>query len=101
MSGALKTLWPFAAGLGVGAVVTRLYKAPLEWSRAVPAWVLTVAVGMALRIGVVGRDFKASFVIVAAAFLGLGLLGWRAVVRRVSRRRHSASAAQNSAKAST
>ena len=32
-SGFLTTLWPFVAGLAVGALVTRLYTAPLEWRR--------------------------------------------------------------------
>jgi hypothetical protein len=66
--------------------VTRLYVAPLEWRRAVPAWLVTVAVGLALRIGVVGHEFKLSFAIVATTFLGLFLLGWRAIARRVLRR---------------
>ncbi len=81
-SGFLETLWPFAAGLAAGALATRLYVAPLVWRRAVPAWLATVAVGLALRIGVVGHEFKLSFAIVATTFLGLFLLGWRAVARR-------------------
>jgi hypothetical protein len=80
------TLWPFVVGLAAGALVTRLYVAPLEWRRAVPAWLVTVAVGLALRIGVVGHEFKLSFAIVATTFLGLFLLGWRAIARRVLRR---------------
>ena len=86
-SGFLSTLWPFLAGLAVGAAVTRLYVSPLAWRRAVPAWLLTVAVGLALRIGVVGHEFKLSFAIVATSFLGLFLLGWRAVYLAVARRR--------------
>jgi hypothetical protein len=81
-SGFLGTLWPFVAGLAAGALATRLYAAPLEWRRAVPAWLVTVAVGLALRIGVVGHEFKLSFAIVATTFLGLFLLGWRAIARR-------------------
>jgi hypothetical protein len=93
-SGFLATLWPFLAGLAAGAVVTRLYGssdgAPLSWRRAVPAWLVTVAVGLALRIGVVGHEFKVSFAIVATAFLGLFLLGWRALFLAVARRRSTA-----------
>jgi hypothetical protein len=85
-SGFFTTLWPFVVGLAAGALVTRLYVAPLEWRRAVPAWLVTVAVGLALRIGVVGHEFKLSFAIVATSFLGLFLLGWRAIARRVLRR---------------
>ena len=86
-SGFLSTLWPFLAGPAAGAAVTRLYASPLAWRRAVPAWLLTVAVGLALRIGVVGHEFKLSFAIVATSFLGLFLLGWRAVYLAVARRR--------------
>jgi hypothetical protein len=86
-SGFLETLWPFLAGLAVGAGVTRLYGSPLSWRRAVPAWLVTVAAGLALRIGVVGHEFKLSFAIVATTFLGLFLLGWRAVFLAVTRRR--------------
>jgi hypothetical protein len=86
-SGFFTTLWPFLAGLAVGAAVTRLYAAPLAWRRAVPAWLITVGVGLALRIGVVGHEFKLSFAIVATTFLGLFLLGWRAVYLAVARRR--------------
>ena len=86
-SGFLTTLWPFVAGLAVGALVTRLYTAPLEWRRAIPAWLLTVAVGLALRIGVAGHEFKLSFAIVATVFLGLFLLGWRAALILARRRR--------------
>ena len=92
-SGFLATLWPFLAGLAAGAAVTRLYAsdgAALSWRRAVPAWLVTVAVGLALRIGVVGHEFKLSFAIVATAFLGLFLLGWRAVFLVVARRRSAA-----------
>ena len=88
-SGFFTTLWPFLAGLAVGAAVTRLYAAPLAWRRAVPAWLLTVAVGLALRIGAVGHEFKLSFAIVATSFLGLFLLGWRAAYVAVARRRPS------------
>jgi hypothetical protein len=86
-SGFFTTLWPFLAGLAVGAGVTRLYGAPLAWRRAVPAWLLTVGVGLALRIGVAGHEFKLSFAIVATSFLGLFLLGWRAVYLAVAGRR--------------
>jgi hypothetical protein len=39
-----------------------------------------------LRIAVQGRDFKPTFVIVTTVFVGAGMLGWRAVVRRVGNR---------------
>jgi hypothetical protein len=45
------------------------------------AWLVTVGVGMAMRIAVEGRDFKVAFAIVTLVFVGAGMLGWRAVVR--------------------
>jgi hypothetical protein len=77
----LRVLWPFLAGLATGWAVTGLAGAPLRWSRAVPAWALTVVTGMALRIVVEGRAFVVTFVAVATVFTGVCLLGWRAVAR--------------------
>ena len=37
---------------------------------------------MVLRITVQGRDFKLAFTIVTLLFVGAGMLGWRAIVRR-------------------
>jgi hypothetical protein len=81
LGGFLRVWWPFAAGLGVAWVVSGLWRAPLAWPRAVLAWLLTVGVGMVLRIAVEGRDFKVAFAIVTLLFVGAGMLGWRAVAR--------------------
>jgi hypothetical protein len=85
-SGFLRVLWPFAIGLAVGWLATGLARAPLAWRRAVPAWLLAVAVGIALRIAVQGHDFKGAFTVVALLFTGAGLLGWRAAVVAARRR---------------
>ena len=82
-AGFLRVWWPFAVGLAVAYVVTGLYRAPLAWRRVVAAWLVTVAVGMILRIIVEGRTFKVAFTIVTLVFVGAGMLGWRAVVRAV------------------
>jgi peptidoglycan/LPS O-acetylase OafA/YrhL len=87
VDGFFRVLWPFAVGLVVGWAATGLARAPLEWRRAVPAWLLTVAVGIALRVVVQGRDFKVSFAIVALVFTGACMLGWRAAVRFARRTR--------------
>jgi hypothetical protein len=86
VAGFLRVFWPFAVGLAFGWLVTGLARDPLAWRRAVPAWLLTVAVGMALRIVVEGHDFKVAFTVVALLFTGAGLLGWRAVVVAARRR---------------
>jgi len=81
LAGFLRVWWPFAVGLGVAWVVTGLWRAPLAWPRAVLAWLVTVGVGMALRIAVEGREFKVAFTIVTLLFVGAGMLGWRALAR--------------------
>lgn len=77
--GTLVTLWPFLAGLVIGWLVSAAWRTP---RRIVPTaiiiWLVTVAVGMLLRL-VTGQGVEFSFVVVAAAVLGLFLVGWRAV----------------------
>jgi hypothetical protein len=86
LEGFLRVWWPFAVGLVVATLVGGTWRAPLEWRRAIVAWLVTVALGMALRVAVQGREFKPTFVIVTTVFVGAGMLGWRAVVRKVMAR---------------
>ena len=86
VGGFLRVLAPFLAGLVVGWAVSRCWRAPLAWSRAVVVWLATIGVGMLLRVTVDGRDLPAAFVVVALLFVGAGLLGWRAGVRAAARR---------------
>ncbi len=87
MAGFVRVLWPFAAGLVIGWIGSGLYRAPMAFRRAVVAWIITVFVGVALRIVVQGHDFAPTFIVIASLFIGGCMLGWRAVVVRVSRRR--------------
>jgi len=87
LDGFPRVWWPFAVALLVATMVSGTWRAPLVWRRAVVAWLVTVALGMALRIAVQGRDFKPTFVIVTAVFVGAGMLGWRAVARRRRKRK--------------
>jgi hypothetical protein len=82
VAGFLRVWWPFAVALLVAWSVAGLWRAPLAWRRVVAAWLLTVGLGMVLRIAVEGREFKLAFTIVTLVFVGAGMLGWRAVVRR-------------------
>ena len=86
----LRVGWPFAVGLVVATLASGTWRAPLEWRRAIVTWLLTVSVGMTLRIAVQGREFKPTFVIVTTVFVGAGMLGWRAVARKVAARRATA-----------
>ena len=87
LAGFLRVWWPFAAGLAVAWLVTGLPRRPLGLGRAAVAWLLTVALGMTLRILVEGRELKVAFMIVTLVFVGVGMRGWRAVVHFTRARR--------------
>jgi hypothetical protein len=87
LAGFLRVWWPFATGLAVAWIACGLWREPLAWRRAVPAWLVTVGVGMAVRILAQDREFKLAFTVVTLLFVGAGMLGWRAVVRAVRARR--------------
>ncbi len=88
LAGVVVTAWPFLAGVVIGwlAVLAVRRSWPARVRDGVPVWVATVAAGMLLR-HVTGKGTAASFVVVATAFLGLFLLGWRAVRVLVAQKR--------------
>ncbi|MFE2956272.1 DUF3054 domain-containing protein [Nocardia tengchongensis] len=92
-AGLLRTFWPFGTGLLLGWVISVAVAAGREgvsaaqrfdgravWPTGVIVWLSTLVGGMALR-AVSGQGVALSFVIVAATFLALFLIGWRAAVR--------------------
>jgi len=81
VAGFLRVWWPFALALVVAWSVAGLWRAPLAWGRVVAAWLVTVGLGMTLRIVIEEREFKIAFLIVTLVFVGAGMLGWRAIVR--------------------
>ena len=92
-AGLAVTAWPFLAGLVVGWVVARGWRAPTRPLRTgIVVWAVTVAGGMLLRVAS-GQGIAVAFVVVAAVVLAVALVGWRAVaalVRRARARRASA-----------
>ena len=77
LAGIASTAWPFLAGLAGGWLAARAWRRPLGlWPTGVSAWLGAVALGMVLRV-VSGQGTAFAFVLVALAFLGLFLLGWR------------------------
>lgn len=85
--GVLSTAWPFLTGLAAGWLAARAWRRPLRLlPEAAIIWLVTVAVGMALR-AVTGAGTATPFVLVALIVLGTLLLGWRAVSTFVSQRR--------------
>lgn len=90
------TAYPFLAGWAIAYVTSGAWARPLAaWPTGVVCWVLTVFVGLAIRVtsgqGVEGGNpLPLSFVVVATVVLGVFLLGWRAVARPLVRRRVAA-----------
>jgi Protein of unknown function (DUF3054) len=79
LAGLTSTAWPFLAGLAIGLLATHAWRRPAAIVPAgLGAWLGTALVGMLLRV-VAGQGTAPAFIGVALAFLGLFLLGWRAV----------------------
>jgi FtsH-binding integral membrane protein len=86
LAGVASTAWPFLAGLAGGWIAARTWRRPLVlWPGGVGAWLGAVALGMVLRV-VAGQGTAFAFVVVALVFLGLFLLGWRALAPLASAR---------------
>jgi len=85
LGGIASTAWPFLAGLAAGWAASRAWRRPLALRPAgVVIWLLTVALGMVLRV-ISGQGTAVAFIIVALAFLGLFLLGWRLLAKLAAR----------------
>ena len=81
LGGIASTAWPFLAGLLVGWAMVRAWRRPAALAPAgVGAWLGAAGLGMVLRV-VGGQGTAVAFVLVALAFLGLFLLGWRLAFR--------------------
>ncbi len=83
VAGMASTTWPFVTGLAVGwFVLLARHRPGRALGDGIVVVVATVAVGMALRV-VGGQGTALAFVLVALAFLGLAMLGWRLVAGAV------------------
>jgi hypothetical protein len=88
--GVVQTAWPFLAGLAAAWLMFRAWRAPTAVRpTGIAVWLSTVAIGMGLRAGT-GAGIALSFIAVATAFTGALLLGWRAAVTALGRRRQEA-----------
>ena len=89
LGGIASTAWPFLCGLAAGWAASRGWRRPLAIRPAgIVIWLCTVTLGMILRV-VSGQGTAAAFIIVALAFLGLFLLGWRLVGQLAGRQASS------------
>jgi Protein of unknown function (DUF3054) len=86
LAGIASTSWPFLCGLAAGWAWllsgARAGRRPFAIAAIRPAglmvWLCTVAFGMTLRV-ISGQGTAIAFIVVALAFLGLFLLGWRLI----------------------
>lgn len=74
---------PFAAAAVTGWALSKAWRTPTDVvPTGVIVWGTTLTGGMTLRY-VFGGGVQPTFVLVAGTFLGVTLLGWRAVANRV------------------
>jgi hypothetical protein len=81
LAGIASTAWPFLAGLTagwLGVFLSRAWRPLALFPAGVGIWAATVVLGMVFRV-VSGQGTAFAFILVALAFLGLFLLGWRLV----------------------
>jgi len=87
LAGVAETAWPFITGTLVGWLVSRGWRRPTAVApTGIVVWVCTVVVGMGLRKAT-SAGIAVSFIVVASLVTALLLLGWRAVLAAVTRRR--------------
>lgn len=79
--GVLSTLWPFAAGLaGSWLIELARHRAPEQVRQGLEITVVTVAIGMTLRV-LAGQGTAVAFICVALGFLGATMTLWRLLAR--------------------
>ncbi len=77
LRGLVSTSWPFALGLAVAwLILKRRSRRGLGLRDGAFVVVVTVAVGMVARV-LAGQGTAFAFILVALAFLGLAMEGWR------------------------
>ena len=94
----VETAAPFLIGLAAGWLLVRAWRRPTRLLTGVAIWPVTILVGMVVRNLVFDRGTAASFVVVATLFVGLFLVGWRAVLHLVDQRRAQSSGGPLSAR---
>lgn len=85
----VKVAAPFLAALAVAWLVAAPLRAPESLKSGAVIWLVTLVGGMLLR-RVTGEGTAASFIGVAAVFLAVTMLGWRAVTHFLTQRRATA-----------
>lgn len=70
---------PFLVGTAVGWLVVRHTRRPAGLRTGAIVWACTTVIGLSLRSLVFGRPTPVQFMLVAATFLAMMLLGWRII----------------------
>ena len=78
VTGVLVVAWPFLAGWTIAWFATRLRRHPRAPAAAARALALAIPVALLLRVAT-GRGIAPAFIVVAIVFLGLVLVGRRAL----------------------
>ena len=79
---------PFLIGLAIGWLLAPSpRRRPFAIATGVQVWLTTVGIGVVLRWFAWDRGTAVSFIVVAALFLGLFLVGWRVVLIGATRPR--------------
>ncbi len=90
IAGLWHTAWPFLGGLAIGLAAARAWRRPQSIRPAgLGAWLGAAGAGMVLRV-LAGQGTALAFIVVALAFLGLFILGWRVLARIVTMRLQAA-----------
>jgi hypothetical protein len=89
ITGVLVVAWPFLAGWTIAWFATRLDRRPRASGAALRALAVAIPVALLLRV-VSGRGIAPAFIVVAVVFLGLVLVGRRALVSLIGGHRRAA-----------
>jgi hypothetical protein len=76
-AGTLRVAAPFLIALAAGWVVARAWTAPTSFGTGIQIWLVTIVGGMLLRHFVFSKSTATAFIIVAATFTLVFLVGWR------------------------
>jgi hypothetical protein len=82
LGGSAVTAAPFLIALAAGWLAARAWRSPFSIASGAVVATVTLVLGMVLRRTVFGEGTAIAFVVVATLFLGITMLGWRAIAGR-------------------
>lgn len=85
LAGIAQTAWPFLIAVIVGSLAADRFGRGSWWRSGLIVWVVTVALGVALRL-IGGETAQGAFIVVTALALALLLIGWRGLAALARRR---------------